>query len=119
MNDHPLNLVVRFLRELVILFALGAWGWHRADGAWRWLLMPALPAAASMLWGVFRVPGDPGPAPVAIPGVLRLALELLLFAAAVWALYDLRWSKWRMVMLSVTVIHYLVSYDRVIQLFSQ
>ena len=113
MSDHPLNLAVRFLLELVILFALGAWGWHKGEGAWRWLLMPGLPVLAGALWGIFRVPGDPGAATVAIPGYLRLGLELVLFGSAVWALYDLGWSRWATVLLVVTVVHYLVSYDRV------
>jgi hypothetical protein len=48
------------------------------------LLGIGLPLLAMALWGTFRVPGDPGDAPVAA----RLALELVEFGAATWLLID-------------------------------
>lgn len=113
MNNHPINLTVRFLLELSALGALGAWGWQRGEGGWRWVLMLLLPLLAAALWGTFRVPGDPGPAPVAVPGLLRLALEGIFFAAAIWALFDLQATRLGWTMAVVVVLHYLVSYDRV------
>jgi hypothetical protein len=68
------------------------------------------------LWGVFRVPNDPGPAPVAIPGILRLVLELVYFALAVWALYDLGAIQLSWILGIVVAVHYAISYDRVIRL---
>ncbi|HMU47847.1 MAG TPA: hypothetical protein PKC72_15860 [Chitinophagaceae bacterium] len=32
MSDHPMNLAVRFLPELVILSAFGYWPWHTKKG---------------------------------------------------------------------------------------
>ena len=43
----------------------------------------ALAAFAATLWGTLRVPGDPGPAPVAVPGAVRLLLELGFFGGSV------------------------------------
>ncbi len=91
MSSHPINLAVRFLLELAALAAIGFWGWSRGEGVLRFVLALGLPLIAAVLWGTFRVPGDSsasGQTPVAIPGVLRLLLELAIFACATWALYD-------------------------------
>ncbi|MBV8388983.1 MAG: YrdB family protein [Mucilaginibacter sp.] len=111
MNTNPLNLTVRFLLEIAMLIVLGYWGWH-LTGPGRYIGVVALPIAAATLWGVFRIPNDPKPAPVAIPGVLRLLLELGLFGFASWALFDLGHSILSLTMTLVVVIHYIVSYDR-------
>jgi hypothetical protein len=113
MANNPINLGARFFLELAMLFNLGYWGWTQHQGLPRYLLAFGLPLAAAVLWGVFRVPGDPRDAPVAVPGALRLGLELFLFGAAIWALYASDKSAWGTIMLIVVVTHYLVSYDRV------
>lgn len=74
------NEALRFVLELVALFGLGAGGWQLGRGPWQWVLGLGLPLLAAVLWGTFRVPNDPGPAPVAIPGGVRLLLETLVFA---------------------------------------
>src|ERR1700744_2858288 len=81
MNANPINLAVRFLLELAMLFVLSWWGW-RFHGI---VTAIGLPVAAAVMWGVFRIPNDPKAAPVAVPGVVRLALEWGLFGFAVWA----------------------------------
>lgn len=68
-----------------------------------------------MLWGVFRVPGDPGDAPVAVPGPVRLLLEAVFFATAVVLLDAAGQSNTALVFGSIVVLHYLASYDRVIR----
>lgn len=88
MNSHPINMTLRFVLELAALLALGIWGWQKGDGLLRFVLAFGVPLVAAFLWAAFRVPGDPGAAPVAIPGTLRLAFELVLFAFATWAFYD-------------------------------
>src|SRR5437868_6480791 len=111
MNTNPINLIVRFLLEIAMLIVLGYWGWH-LSGIWRYIGATGLPIAAATLWGVFRIPNDPKPATITIPGPLRLLLELGLFGFANWALYDLGYSTLSLIMAAVVTIHYIVSYDR-------
>ena len=112
MNSNPINLAVRFLLEIAMLIALSFWGGH-LSGSWlRYLAAASLPVVAAILWGTFRIPNDPKPAPVAVPGIIRLGLEWGLFGSAAWALYDLGYSTLSIIMAVMVVIHYLVSYDR-------
>jgi hypothetical protein len=119
MSNQPANLALRFFLELAALFALAYWGWTQHDGLVRLLWTIGLPLVAAALWGVFRVNGDPGKAPVPVPGILRLALEALIFGGAVWALYAAGQETWSLVFGVVIVLHYLISYDRVIWLLRQ
>ena len=112
MNTHPLNLAVRFLLEIIILIAFTYWGWHLTGGWLRYIAAAGLPSVAAALWGVFRIPNDPKPAPVAIPGIIRLLLEWGLFGLAVWALYDLGYVRSALIIGIIVVLHYVISYDR-------
>lgn len=112
MNNNPVNLAIRFLLEIVILIVLGCWGWHLTETWIRYIAAIGLPLIAAVLWGIFRIPNDPKPAPVAIPGILRLLLELGLFGLASWALYNLGYSKLATIMAAIVILHYIVSYDR-------
>lgn len=116
MSQNPLNLAVRFLLELCMLAALGRWGWMQGGGLVRWGLAMALPLAAAALWGVFRVPNDGGPPTVQVAGAVRLAIEILLFAAATAALANAGHRRLATVFAAITLIHYAVSYDRVASL---
>jgi hypothetical protein len=112
MNTNPINLLVRFLLELVMLGVIAFWGYHRFAG-WEGVAAAiVLPVVAATLWGVFRIPNDPKPAPVAVPGPVRLLLEWALFGWAVWALADMGYDGWAWLLAGVLVAHYLVSYDR-------
>lgn len=112
MNTNPINLAVRFLLEIVMLGIISYWGWY-LSGTWlRYITAAGLPLAAAVLWGVFRIQNDPKPAPIEVPGIVRLLLELFLFGFAAWALYDLGYRNWALVMTIIIVLHYLVSYDR-------
>jgi len=116
MGSHPINLGVRFLLEMAGLLAIGFWGWNTHSGLWRVLFGMGAPLLAAVLWGSFAVPDDPsrsGRALVPVPGWVRLLLELAFFAFAVWALFDLAAELWGWVLLVVTIIHYLTSYDRI------
>ncbi len=113
MGWHPVNLAVRFLLELAVLAALGLWGWQQGQNWERFALAVGVPLLAAMLWGTFRVPNDPGPARVAVPGIARLALELAVFGSAVWALADLGATTLSWIVGIVVAIHYAVSYDRI------
>jgi hypothetical protein len=73
----------------------------------------------AVLWGVFAVPGDrsrSGDAPVPVPGILRLLLELLLFGFAAWCLYDAGLVLLANIFGIVVLVHYIISYDRIIWL---
>ena len=116
MSANPINLVLRFLLELAMLAILAVWGWNQSDSWLRFVLAAGVPIAAAALWGVFRFPNDPGPPPVTVPGVVRLAIELFLFGFATWALFDLGAETLGWVFGLVAAGHYLVSYDRVLRL---
>lgn len=122
MGSHPLNLALRFLLEIAALVAIGYWGFSQHTGLWRFLLGIGLPVIAAAIWATFAVPDDPsrsGRAPVPVAGVLRLVLELALFGAAVWALYDVGSPTLALILAGVTVVHYALSYDRVAWLIHQ
>lgn len=122
MGSHPVNLAVRFLLEIAALVAIGYWGWSQHDGILRYLLAIGGPILAAVLWGTFAVPDDPsrsGKAPVPVPGILRLALELAIFAFATWALYDAGSSLLALILAVIVVGHYALSYDRIAWLLKQ
>jgi len=119
MAYHPVNLAVRFLLELAGLVAMAYWGARQADGVLRYVLAVGIPLVAAALWGTFAVPGDPsrsGKAPVPVPGIVRLALELAFFVFAVWALYDAGLVTSSIGTGVIVLIHYAVSYERIVWL---
>lgn len=119
MANHPLHLLLRFLLELSALFALGFWGWTQQSGVLRLVWTIGFPLVFAILWGTFRVPDDPGKAPVAVPGIVRLLLELVFFGAAVWSLNAAGQGNWGLVFGIIVLIHYLISYDRLIWLLKR
>ena len=122
MEAHPVNLMVRFLLEVLALVLMGLWGWRQGEGWLRFVLAIALPLIAAAAWGVFAVPDDPsrsGNAPVAVPGFLRLGLELAFFAFAIWALNDLGFRNISWILTAVILLHYALSYDRIQWLLKQ
>lgn len=122
MSQNPLNLALRFVLELTALYAVGFWGWAHFDGVLRILSAIGLPLLAASLWGTFRVPGDAsanGRAPVAVPGWLRLLLELGLFTFAAWGLQDAGAVTAALLFGGVSLLHYLISYDRVLWLLKR
>lgn len=119
MSSHPINLTVRFLLELTALAIVGYWGWNKGEGWFRFLLAIGLPLVMAVLWGVFRVPNDPGSAIVAIPGILRLFLELSIFSFAVWALTDTHHYSLAWIFGIITFIHYATSFDRLLWMLKQ
>lgn len=112
MNTNPINLAIRFLLEIAMLIALGYWGWHANTGWIRYAAVAGLPLIAATLWGVFRIPNDPKPAPIAVPGVVRLLIEWTLFGAAVLALFTMGFVTLSIIMGITLKLHYIVSYDR-------
>lgn len=122
MGSHPFNLAIRFLLEIAALVCLGIWGWNQSDGWFRYVLAPGLPALIGAIWGIFAVPGDPsrsGNAPVPVHGFIRLILELIIFIMSIWALYDMNYERMALIFAILVLIHYLVSYDRILWLLKR
>ncbi|NCB32156.1 MAG: DUF2568 domain-containing protein [Clostridia bacterium] len=119
MSNHPLILAFTFFLELAGLGAMGVWGWRTGVGGMRFVLAIGVPIVAAALWGIFRVPNDPGNALVAIPGAVRLVLELGFYGFAVLGLYDARLIPAAWVMGIVVLLRYAISYDHVLWLLRQ
>lgn len=122
MSSNPLNLALRFLLEVAALVAIGFWGFSQHADIWRFVVGLGGPLVAAVLWGTFTVPNDPsrsGKAPVPVPGILRLVLELVVFGFAAWALYDAGGEMLAIILASLTIIHYALSYDRITWLVRQ
>jgi hypothetical protein len=114
---HPINLGLRFARELIALGALAWWGRVSAPGGWGWLLACLTPLAAATLWGVFRFPEDAGRSgkvPIAVPGGLRLALEIAFFSLAVLALRAVGAEIWSLIFAVIVILHYAASWNRLV-----
>jgi hypothetical protein len=78
------NLALRFLLELCILAALGLWGFQTGQSAlWKIVLGLGAPLLAAGLWWGFVAPR----ASRRLPDPARLGLELLIFGAAIAALF--------------------------------
>jgi Protein of unknown function (DUF2568) len=77
------NLGLRFLLELTAFAALAYWGYETGEGVMRWVFAVGAPAVAIAVWGAFVAPKRQ----VDLPGLVRLALEFAVWAAAGAALY--------------------------------
>jgi hypothetical protein len=68
---------------------------------------------------MFRVPGDAsanGGAPVAIPGWLRLIFEIAFFFFATFCFFDAGLQSTSWVLGMIALLHYILSYDRILWL---
>ena len=115
--------ILRFGLEVASLVALGSWAF-RAVGAGPkgWLAGLGLPAIAAGAWATFAVPGDrsrSGGAPVPVPGPLRFAMELALFAGAAVALWALGHRLALGIFVTALVVHHLVTPARHLWLLRQ
>ena len=87
-----------------------------ADNALKYAIALLFPLIIAVIWGLFAVPNDPsrsGRAPVPIPGIIRLFLEIGIFGLACWILLDLGYIKLAYALLISVFIHYIISYDRI------
>jgi hypothetical protein len=116
MGFNPINLALRFLLEMLALLAMAYWGWTQHDGLFRFIWAIGLPLLSAVIWGTFAVPDDrsrSGKAPVPVPGIVRLLLELAFFALATWSIFASGLQTVGYLFGIVVVIHYLLSYDRI------
>jgi hypothetical protein len=109
----------RFLLELGALVAYGLAGWTVTAGLARIALAATLPLVVAVLWGTLRVPNDPGPAPVAVSGTARLALEGVLFGGAVVGLVVAGRPLVGGVFGALVAVHYALARERVRWLLAQ
>ena len=122
MGSHSINLIIRFLLELAAFASPGIWGWEVSSG---WLqIIPGfgIPIGIAAVWGIFAGPNGPsrsGAAPVVTPGIIRLVIELTIFAFATWALYDVGYPNLSLILGIIVTVLYIVSYDRIKWLLSQ
>jgi len=122
MGSHPVNLALRFFLELSAMVTIGVWGWRQSDNWIRFVLSVGLPIIIAAIWGTFAVPNDPSRsrfAPVAVPGIVRLVIELAIFTLATWALYDMEFIRLSWIIVTTVAVHYIVSYDRIMWLIKQ
>lgn len=113
LSNHPLNLALAFGLEIVGLFAMGFWGWTQHEGFLRILLGLGLPIIAAVIWGVFRVDGAPGKAPVRVSGLVRLLIEWGFYIVAVILFAAAGQTVAAVVMAVVVIAHYVASIDHV------
>lgn len=116
MNLKSMNLAFRFILEVISLVVFGSWGFSLAQSWLRFFGIIGVPAAAAALWGIFAVRDDPsrsGKAPVPVPGWLRLILELIFFASAVWMLISLGRTTSSWMLGAAVLLHYSFSWERI------
>jgi len=110
------NSGLRLLLEIGMLLILAYWG-YKQTGEWqRYLLMVGLPVAAATTWGIFAVEGDSsrsGKTVVSTPGIIRLVLELGLFALSTWMLYDTDLKTPSYIYGGAVIVQYAFSYKRI------
>ncbi len=117
MSIVTLGLGLHFMLELCALTAMVYAGFRLSDSlAIRLLLGIALPVAAAAVWGIFRVPNDPGPATVAIDGRLRLLIEWAIFGLAIAMLYAAGQPGLALAFLAAAIVDYAIMYERVLRL---
>jgi hypothetical protein len=122
MGSNPINLAIRFLLEITALVAMGTWGWKLSDSWLRFILAVGVPVIAAAIWGVFAVADDPsrsGQAPVPVPGMIRLAIEFAFFAFAAWIFNSLGFTRPSWIFGVIVIIHYVISYDRIMWLLTR
>jgi hypothetical protein len=96
--DNPVGATLRFLVELAAWVA-APWAVSRTS----WLLAALVLVVLLLLPGVFNVPGDKHVAGRPVSGPVRIAIELVLMAAAVWGAW-VAWPTWAAVAVSVVTV---------------
>jgi hypothetical protein len=122
MSKHPVNMALRFILELAALVSVARWGFQLSDGAIRIVLAILFPVSFALIWGIFAVRNDPsrsGKTVIPTPGIIRLFLELGLFAAAAWMLFDLGFNTLAWSFLLALLVHYVSSLNRIRWLLKQ
>ena len=72
------NLAVRFLCELTAIGVTAYWGYRTGEGAMRWVLALAAPAAVIAVWALFVSPNPT----IELARPLRFVIELAVWGGA-------------------------------------
>lgn len=105
----PINAAVRLVCELLTVYGIGAGAWVLTDSI---VAAVALPVVAATVWGVFRVPDDPGAPPVAVPGPVRLVIEAALFGGGALGLWAALGAPTGLAFALIVVVHYATARER-------
>ncbi|MEA3425468.1 MAG: YrdB family protein [Bacteroidota bacterium] len=116
MSNHPFNLALRFLLELAGLCIIATWAWVFHQGIYQWLAVILYPTVAAAAWAIFRVASESGRTLVPVSGITRLLIEILFFSTATRMLYQLDAGRLYSFFLLLVMVHYAVSYDRILRL---
>lgn len=122
MGLHPVNLAFRFLLEVIAYIAMIYWGIKQDAGIIRFFYTGGIPLIAGLIWSLLAVPGDPsrsGKAPMPVSGPIRLIIEFSFFAVAIIMLSEITQSQVWLTYLIILVLHYGLSYDRIIWLLKK
>jgi hypothetical protein len=118
-NDNPQqmrigpNAVLRFLLELVGLFAQGYWGFATQENwALKLLFGLGIPLVMAALWGIFRVQHDGGRPVIEVAPQIRLLLEAVFFALAIGLLVAAGLPTVALGFFVALVINYGIDYRR-------
>lgn len=100
-----LNLALAFLLELVMLYAIGYWGFKlKQDTAVRWAAGIGLPLLAAVLWGVLLAPKSV----VASPFVVKMAGKFILLLIASLLLYNEGKQQMAIAFIIVVIINFIL-----------
>ena len=128
-GNEVFGLILIVFGVFVLAISYGLYGslrdflYSSLSGGWfGYLFAVGAPLLAAIIWGTFTVPNDPsrsGSAPVAVRGIIRLLIELGFFFAAFWALLEMGYATTGWFFAIIVIIHYAISYDRIIWLLSK
>lgn len=122
MSKNPLNLLLRFIQEIIGLVVMGYWGFYTFEGFIAYVTGIGIPILMATIWGVFAVAGDPsrsGKTVIDTLGPIRLLIELIFFTGATLAFYLTNQTNYALIYGSSVVLHYILSYDRIYWLFTK
>lgn len=110
-------LAVRFVLELIAFGSIGVAVWTLGDGGiFGGVLAAIAVVTAAAAWGTLAVPDDPTRNPkaaIAVPGWLRLVIELSIFGLAAWSLWVYVSRAASETFLTAIGIMMLVGWDRI------
>ena len=92
------------------------WGFASFNGFYSYAIGLGSPLISATLWGVFAVPNDPsrsGKTVIKTSGRMRLLLELSFFILGASALYSLNYTNLFYAFSIISLLHYLMSMDRI------
>lgn len=112
---NNLNLILRFLLEVIAFLSPAFWVASNTEGWIRLLSSCSITLVLAAIWGVFAVPNDPsrsGKTVVNTPGWIRLILELAIFGFGGWCIWELGYEYPAYTYLAVVTIHNMMFWER-------